>query len=62
MGRRSTPERIYQARRAAVLNRLVQERRRSEQRAGGLVAAWEVEGASRGLERMTAGFWDDGTE
>ena len=26
-----------------------------------LVAAWEAEGDSRGLERMTAGFWDAGT-
>ena len=25
------------------------------------MAAWEAEGDSRGLERMTAGFWDDGT-
>ena len=23
--------------------------------------AWEVEGDSRGLDRMTAGFWDAGT-
>jgi hypothetical protein len=61
MGRRSSPERIYQARRAAVLSRLVQERRLSEQRAEALVAAWEIEGASRGLERMTASFWNAGT-
>jgi hypothetical protein len=40
MGRRSSPDRIHAARRAAVLSRLTQE---------------------RGLERMTAGFWDDGT-
>jgi hypothetical protein len=61
MARRSTPDRIYQARRAAVLSRLVQDRRLSEHRAEALVAAWEVEGDSRGLERMTAAFWDDGT-
>ena len=61
MGRRSSPDRIYAARRAAVLSRLTQERRLSEERAEALVAAWEVEGDSRGLDRMTAAFWDDGT-
>ena len=39
--------------------RLTQEHQQSEQRAEALVAAWEVEGDSRGLERMTAAFWDD---
>ena len=61
MARRSTPDRIYKARRAAVLSRLIQERRLSEQRAEALVVAWEAEGDSRGLERMTAAFLDDGT-
>ena len=61
MSRRSSPERIYAARRAAVLSRLTQERRLSEQRAEALVAAWEVEGDSRGLERMSAAFWEAGT-
>ena len=48
-------------RRAAVLSRLTQERRLSEQRAEALVASLEVEGVGRGLERMSAVFWDDGT-
>ena len=61
VARRSSPDRVYTARRAAVLSRLTQERRLSAERAEALVAAWEVEGDSRGLERMTAGFWDDGT-
>ena len=39
---------------------LIQERQ-SEQRAEALVAAWEAEGDSSGLERMTTAFWDDGT-
>ena len=46
VSRRSTPERIDAARRAAVLSRLTQERRLSEQRAEALVTAWEVEGDS----------------
>ena len=40
---------------------LIQERRLSEQRAEALVTAWEAEGDTRGLERMTVDFWDDGT-
>jgi hypothetical protein len=59
MGRRSSPDRIYEARRAAVLSRLIQERRLSEQRAEGLVAAWEAEASERGLRRDSAGFWFD---
>ena len=61
MARRSSPDRIYAARRAAVLSRLTQERRLSEQRAEALVVAWEVEGDGRGLERMSADFWHEGT-
>ena len=61
MSRCSTPDRIYAVRRAAVLSRLTQERRLSEGRAEALVTAWEVEGDSRGLDLMTAGFWDAGT-
>ena len=59
MGRRSTPDRIYQARRASVLSRLVQESRLSGERAEGMVAAWEVEATERGLRRDSAGFWLD---
>ena len=61
MARRSSPDRIYAARRAAILSRLTQERRLSGDRAEALVVAWETEGDARGLDRMTAGFWDDGT-
>ena len=49
------------ARRAAVLSRLTQEHRLSAERAEALVVAWEAEGDSRGLDRLTAAFWDDGT-
>ena len=58
VGRRSTPDRIYQARRASVISRLTQQRRLSAERAEALVVAWEVEGDARGLERMTAAFWE----
>ena len=59
MGRHSTPERIYQARRAAVISRLVQDRRLSEQRAEALVAGWEAEAEHRAAERYPPGFWSD---
>ena len=61
VSRRSSPDRIYRARRAAVLSRLTQVHRLSAERAEALVAAWEAEGDSRGLERMTAAFRDAGT-
>ncbi len=60
MARRSSPDRIYAARRAAVLSRLTQDRRLSAERAEALVVAWETEGDSRGMDRMTAAFWDAG--
>ncbi len=59
MGRRSTPDRIYQARRAAVLSRLIQADHVSEQRAEGIVAELEAEATDRGLRRDSAGFWLD---
>ena len=61
MARRSNPQNIYAARRAAVLSRLTQEHRLSEERAEALVAAWEAEGDARGLDRITAAFWEAGT-
>ena len=61
VARRASPADIYRAGRAAVLSRLTQERRLSAERAEALVAAWEAEGDSRGLERMTAAFWEAGT-
>jgi hypothetical protein len=48
MGRRSTPERIQPARRAAMLARLTQIGRKSPETAEALVAAWEPEADGRG--------------
>ena len=59
MGRRSTPERIYQARRQATLNRLIQERRIPGQRAETLVAGWEAEAERRRLGRDAPDFWSE---
>ena len=60
-GKALHPQNIYAARRAAVLSRLTQEHRLSEERAEALVAAWEAEGDARGLDRITAAFWEAGT-
>ena len=59
MGRRSTPERIYQARRAAMVARLIQVGRKSPETAEALVAAWERGAASRGLDRFSDAFRDE---
>jgi hypothetical protein len=59
MGRRSTPDRMYIARREATLNRFIQERRLSAQRAESLVAGWEAGAARRGLRRDSPDFWGD---
>ena len=58
MSRRSTPERIDQARRAATRSRLVGERVTPET-ADAWIAAWEVQAARDGLERNAA-YWDAG--
>jgi hypothetical protein len=58
MGRRSTPDRIYDARRAAVISRLVQADRVPADRAARLVAAWETEATQRWLDRGSAVFWE----
>jgi hypothetical protein len=50
MSRRSTPERLHHARRAAILERLVGDGER-RQRAETLVASWEAKADAEGLER-----------
>jgi hypothetical protein len=62
MAGRPDPERIYQARRAALLARLTQEDRMAPELADVWVAAWEVEAADRGLERHSPAFWTDARE
>jgi hypothetical protein len=58
MARRSTPEHIYQARRAGTIRRLEAVGELPE-RAGALVTAWEFESADDGRER-DGGWWEDG--
>jgi hypothetical protein len=57
MARQPDPERIYQARRAALHARLTQEDRMAPELAEVWVATWEVEAASRRLERHSPAFW-----
>jgi len=58
--RKPNPERIYLARRAAHFRRLVDEDRLDDLDADQWIAAREREAASRGLDRNSAGFWQDG--
>jgi hypothetical protein len=60
--RRADPERIYQARRDAVRNRLTDEHRMPPELADQWLRAWEVEAADRGLERLRAEYWDGASE
>jgi hypothetical protein len=55
MSRRSTPERIHAARRAATRNRLIGERM-NEETADAWIAAWEAKTADDGLEPGSA-YW-----
>lgn len=56
MSRRSTPERIDEARRAATRNRLIGEGL-APTRADEWIARWEVQAAGEGLPRDAA-YWD----
>ena len=58
MSRRSTPERLEAARRAATRSRLIGERV-TEATADAWIAAWETEAAEDDLERGSA-YWDSG--
>jgi hypothetical protein len=50
-------ERIWDAQRTGLRNRLRDQWRLSEDRAEACLAAWETEAASRGLEKLSDGFW-----
>jgi hypothetical protein len=54
--RKPDPERIYLARRAAILSILTGSGASGE-RAETLVTAWEAEATARGLPRDSASFW-----
>ena len=59
--RKSDPERIYIARRAAILSRLAGAGV-SPERAEARVVAWEAHASARGLDRLAAAFWDGALE
>jgi hypothetical protein len=58
MSRRSTPEHLDEARRAATLRRLIGEGELQE-RAESLLVTWETQAASEGRERDGA-YWQAG--
>ena len=59
MARRADPERIYQARRAALFSKLIGTRVIDELETE-LRIAWEREGERRGLDRLTQALWQAG--
>jgi hypothetical protein len=58
VARRPDPERIYEARREATLNRLIGEGELPD-RAEALLVAWERHAASEGVDRY-GDFWQAG--
>jgi hypothetical protein len=62
VSRRPDPERIYQARRDAIRNRLIDQERIPPELVELWIRAWELEAGDRGLDRLTAAFWDGAGE
>ena len=62
MSRRGDPERIYQAQRAGIFQRLVTSERINELDAEHWISRWEREAEASGRARSTATFWDDAWE
>jgi hypothetical protein len=62
MSRRADPERLYESRRAAIRNRLLDEFRVPTDLVDVWLAAWEIEAVERGLHRTTGAYWDGAVE
>jgi len=58
MTRRPDPLRLYAARRAGLVSRLVMESRLSQEGAERWVGAWESEARQRKLDARTPGWWE----
>jgi hypothetical protein len=58
MTRPPDPERLYEARRTAIRNRLLDELRMPTDAVDVWIAAWEIEASGRGLHRLTGAYWD----
>lgn len=59
MSRRGDPDRIYQAQRAGVFRRLVDEGRVNELDAEHWIARWERVAPELGHPRGSTGYWDE---
>ena len=62
MARRADPERISEARRAALRNRLVDEDRLPPELADLWTLGWMTEAGDQGRDRLSASFWDGARE
>ena len=58
--RRSTPDRIHEAKRAGLRGRMVDEWRLLPARADELLDEWEAEAARLGQERTDPTYWSEG--
>jgi hypothetical protein len=58
MARRSTPQQIYLARRAATFGNLTRTGTVGELEAEDRIAAWERSPEAHALDRFTQAFWD----
>jgi hypothetical protein len=57
--RRADPERIYQAKLAGLRARIVGQWHQIEAAANALLAEWEQEASTRGLDRREPTYWDE---
>jgi hypothetical protein len=62
MARRADPERLYEAHRAGLFQRLISGGRLSGDRAQRWLVDWEAEAARRGLDRRTGNWWSPAWE
>ena len=58
--KRDDPERRYQARRSALLDDMRRSASINEDDGERLMAAWERQAATQGLDRFMNSFWDSG--
>jgi hypothetical protein len=61
MARHSTPERIYQAKRAGTIERLATNAGYGRADAEAWLEAWEREAEAQGLPRTDPNYWDAGS-
>lgn len=57
--RRGDPQRIFQAQRTGLRNRVRDDWHMSEELADAMLDEWDLQAASRGLSKRDPRYWDD---